>query len=201
MGLRDIIHRELENPGCPRCGETLGLRSITEMGQPKWECTICKAHGYFDPEAENPFELHPRFKGVGVSPKLKSADTPAPQRTGLQPPEYPKDEDAIVNAMVQAFSYESGVSMRDVEDQARVFAKAFMIFCERSARHGDTWKDSGWRGALFDSRKKMDRLWQEFMVNDEPPPDLDSALDLLNFVAFFVRGRTHGVEGTWNWRD
>lgn len=39
------------------------------------------------------------------------------------------------------------------------------------------------------------------MINEEPPPDLDSALDLLNFVAFFVRGRANNIEGTWGWRN
>ena len=82
-----------------------------------------------------------------------------------------------------------------------VFAEAFLIFCQRTDRHGASWKQSGWRGALFDSHKKMDRLWQEFMINEEPPPDLDSALDLLNFVAFFVRGRANNIEGTWGWRS
>jgi len=111
------------------------------------------------------------------------------------------NEAEIAKLLCDACGVPAGPDEIGYREQAEVFVEAFRIFVERSERHGDSWKQSGWRGALFDSRKKMDRLWQEFMVNDEPPRDLDSALDLLNFVAFFVRGRTHGVEGTWEWRD
>lgn len=84
--------------------------------------------------------------------------------------------------------------------QLSVFLAAFETYAERNARHADTWKDSGWRGALFDIRKKIDRLWNEYMVSDTPPNDLDSAMDAINYLAFFVRARETGVEGTWRWK-
>ncbi len=86
-------------------------------------------------------------------------------------------------------------------EQMDVFLGAFRIFANRSARHTETWKDSGWRGALFDIRKKVDRLWNEFMVQPYPPEDFDSAYDAINFLGFFIRAREYGIQGVWRWPD
>jgi hypothetical protein len=86
-------------------------------------------------------------------------------------------------------------------EQLTVFVDAWRIFRNRSARHGEGWKNSGWRGALFDMHKKMDRLWNEFMLSKSPPSDYDSALDLMNFAAFFIRGRRDGLTGRWQWPE
>jgi hypothetical protein len=85
-------------------------------------------------------------------------------------------------------------------DQLMAIFSAFETYAQRNARHTDTWKDSGWRGALFDIRKKIDRLWNEYMISDTPPNDLDSAIDAINYLAFFIRARETGVEGNWRWK-
>lgn len=88
----------------------------------------------------------------------------------------------------------------EAHEQAEVFAEAYMIFLDRSQRHADTWKDSGWRGALFDIRKKIDRLWNEHIVSGDAPADNDSALDAINFLAFFIRAKNNHIEGVWRWK-
>ena len=104
-------------------------------------------------------------------------------------------------SLVAEILREMGIApTEDHQEQLGVFLQAFEIFVERTERHGDTWKASGWRGALFDMHKKMDRLWNEFMVSDSPPEDVDSALDLINFAAFFVRAQQQGIKGTWRWK-
>lgn len=210
MGIGEQVTRRDGGPGCPRCGETRWLKRIMGIDAQRWECENCKAYGFFDPDADNPFELHPDLK-IKQEARLRSVAEsdamPTPpvggQRTGLQPPAWPDTRTAadVAAAMCDAAGVPGGPADGEYREQAMVFAEAFLIFIQRTDRHGSSWKQSGWRGALFDSRKKMDRLWQEFMINEEPPPDLDSALDLLNFVAFFVRGRANNIEGTWGWRN
>lgn len=74
------------------------------------------------------------------------------------------------------------------------------IYAERGQRHGDVWKDSGWKGMLFDMHKKMDRLWNEYMVSEKPPSDLDSAVDLINYTVFFILGKINNNDGKWRWK-
>lgn len=91
------------------------------------------------------------------------------------------------------------------DPQMAVFLEAFRIYQERNARHGDVvWKASGWNGMLNDMRKKLDRVWFEFMSiqadEDTSEMDLDSALDLLNYTVFFIRQvRASDKNGYWPW--
>lgn len=197
---------------CPVCqAEGLELFSFEYNDMMEWKCR--RGHrGTLNRDTEEMTVTSPRgFKSVAES---DAAPTPpvGGQRTGLQPPEAPwpsinmagrsmLNEAEIAHLLCEACGVPSGPTEEGYREQAMVFVQAFLIFCQRTDRHGSSWKQSGWRGALFDSHKKMDRLWQEFMINEEPPPDLDSALDLLNFVAFFVRGRANNIEGTWGWRS
>lgn len=182
---------------CPVCqAEGLSLFSFQHTDLVQWECP--RGHkGTFDRDTEEIVVTSPQgFKSV-----VESDAAPAPWPTINWAGRSMLNEAEIAHLLCEACGVPSGPTEEGYREQAMVFVEAFRIFVQRSERHGESWKQSGWRGAMFDSRKKMDRLWQEFMVNDEPPGDLDSALDLLNFVAFFVRGRTHGVEGSWEWRD
>lgn len=108
--------------------------------------------------------------------------------------EVPNDR---VSKILIAMDMEDNLENRS---QVTVFVDTLSIFRERSKRHSGVWKDSGWRGALFDTRKKTDRLWNEFMVSDNPPEDLDSAYDAINFLAFFIRGKKANINGTWRWK-
>jgi len=84
-------------------------------------------------------------------------------------------------------------------EQVGVMIDCLELFCQRGNRHGEVWKNSGWQGALFDARKKIERLWNEFMAGDTPPDDLDSALDAINYLAFFVRAQRTGLKSLWKW--
>jgi hypothetical protein len=91
------------------------------------------------------------------------------------------------------------------DPQMAVFHHAFRLYQERNAGHRDVWKESGWMGMLVDIRKKADRLWVQYNAyepdEDVTQADLDSALDLLNFTAFFIRQvRNNNRNGSWDWR-
>jgi hypothetical protein len=74
--------------------------------------------------------------------------------------------------------------------QLRVMMEAFAIFVERNGRYRDEWRRTGWRGAMFEMRKKISRVWQVFWAGKATKaPDLlyDDALDAINFTCFFIR--------------
>jgi hypothetical protein len=88
------------------------------------------------------------------------------------------------------------------DPQMDVFMKAMLIYYERQEEHGDAvWQASGWKGMLVDMRKKLDRLW--FKYWGEVPTNevnLDSAYDLLNYTAFFIRQvEANNPDGKWPW--
>ena len=75
------------------------------------------------------------------------------------------------------------------------FMPAIRIMVDRSNLRGELWQQSGWRGALYEARKKMERLWRSWWLGDQT--DDDSALDLLNFTGFFIRAATDKYEEPW----
>lgn len=98
----------------------------------------------------------------------------------------------------------------DMSDpQLRVLLEAYAIYLQRQSEHGDkVWKASGWRGMLVDMRKKLDRAWFKFWDRDAGVPlvtddaSLDSAIDLINFTAFFIRQvRAGDRDGSWPWEN
>lgn len=81
-----------------------------------------------------------------------------------------------------------------VAQMTDVFLPAVGIMCGRSSLRGEIWRQSGWRGSLFEARKKMHRLWYAWWENDRA--DDDSALDLLNYIGFALRARDADI-GPW----
>ena len=75
-------------------------------------------------------------------------------------------------------------------NQLHVLIGAFEKFVERNARYQDVWRESGWKGSLFDMRKKLTRIWRVFW-RGEPTAQIDlecdDAYDLINFTVFFIR--------------
>lgn len=80
-----------------------------------------------------------------------------------------------------------------------VLLDAMKIHHERNLRYKDQWKESGWMGALYDMRKKAARLFRQYF-GEQPTEGAneDDAWDLINFAAFFIRGRSAKNKwGTW----
>jgi hypothetical protein len=77
-------------------------------------------------------------------------------------------------------------------DQLSIFMDAMDLYQARRQRYGDGWQRYGWLDSLFHMRNKMLRIEAEFWTT---PPDnsheatvrLDNAMDLLNYIAFFIR--------------
>lgn len=100
----------------------------------------------------------------------------------------------------------NGGRNQSIIDQMAVFIQAVDLYAQRNDEHGDAvWQSSGWRGMLVDIRKKSERLWNKYWGRgnaaiDPPNPNDDSALDLINFTAMFLRQLRAGEEnGTWGW--
>ena len=78
-----------------------------------------------------------------------------------------------------------------VAQLTEVFLPAVALMCGRAPLRGQIWTQSGWRGALYEARKKMHRLWYSWWEGDGS--DDDSALDLLNYLGFSIRARNAGI--------
>ena len=91
----------------------------------------------------------------------------------------------------------------DHEHLASWLIEAVDVFRQRNHRHGadSRWRIKGWQGNLFHMRDKAERLWHEFMVADEQPDDLDSAIDLINYTLFFLVCYSDNDSGTWGWQN
>lgn len=84
-----------------------------------------------------------------------------------------------------------------VDQLAEAFLPALSIICERGYHpEGITWREAGWRGLLTDIKKKSNRLWYRSWIKGGY--DSDSAMDLINFAAFYYRLENRGKEwGDW----
>jgi hypothetical protein len=80
-----------------------------------------------------------------------------------------------------------------------VFAFALEIMDERQEKYGDGWKKWGWRGQLIKMKDKERRVWSTFWKKGDKTADLDDAIDLLNYTAFFIMGITRDIEGEVDW--
>jgi hypothetical protein len=96
------------------------------------------------------------------------------------------------------------------EDQLRiVFERCLAIFRERNRQHKDSWKREGWRGCLFNLRRKVERGWDHLwsldprdLDTDTLHRDVDDLLDSINYGALAViateEGNRDGQGGWWN---
>lgn len=85
-----------------------------------------------------------------------------------------------------------------------IFSRCLRIFKERNAQHKDSWKREGWRGCLFNLRRKVERAWDHLW--DQDPRDFDSEymdqhvddlLDSINYAALSVIAVEDGNKGGW----
>lgn len=77
------------------------------------------------------------------------------------------------------------------------FLPALTVMCKRGYNpDGETWKKGGWRGLLFELRKKTERMWHRSWTNDQF--DDDSPIDMINYAGFYYRFRCEGLPwGEW----
>lgn len=74
-----------------------------------------------------------------------------------------------------------------VEQLVLAFMPALGKMVERrhNGAYREVWKRFGWRGALYESRKNIERLWNSWWLAE--PSSTDPAVDLLNYTGFFLR--------------
>lgn len=75
-----------------------------------------------------------------------------------------------------------------IRQLTQAFLPALQIMCERN--YGEAWKDGGWRGLVYEMRKKMDRVWHRSWLGSLF--DADSGLDMINYAGFYYRMRCQG---------
>lgn len=109
----------------------------------------------------------------------------------------------LIDAMLAMGFFEDETMLKETDvQQFAVFMEAYMIFRERNGRYNDEWRVTGWKGALFELRKKVSRVWRVFWKGTATKPDhllYDDALDAINFIVFFIRlHRENGLPwGEW----
>lgn len=85
--------------------------------------------------------------------------------------------------------------------QAMVFLEALCTMRGRQQGYKDVWRLSGWRGMLFDVKKKAERLWFQYWFGGGAE-HCDSGIDIINYAAFFVRQFRAGDEhGHWHYGE
>lgn len=78
-------------------------------------------------------------------------------------------------------------SARQVND---VFVEAIEKYAERNAVYQDGWKEASWNDLRLQMKHKMGRILRQDWSTHE---DLDDAIDLLVYTAFFVIQVREGV--------
>jgi hypothetical protein len=92
-----------------------------------------------------------------------------------------------------------------LEMHAQILHKAMALMVERDEHYSDQWKKYGWRGAIFNLRRKAERAWSilfnkpelEVMATDE-----DDLLDIVNYAAMCIAMmREQNRDGVPEWWD
>lgn len=85
-----------------------------------------------------------------------------------------------------------------VEQLTYAFLPALRIMCERGYQpNGASWKKSGWRGQLFEIKKRAERLWETSWLRNRFNPN--DSLDIINYAGFYYRtGGTGPAWGDWD---
>lgn len=90
-----------------------------------------------------------------------------------------------------------GVVDSTVEQASEIFSQCLKIMMERNAHHRGSWEREGWKGTLFNVRRKLERVWDRFWKSNEAQSDLDDAYDLINYTALMIIAMEQGIEGDW----
>ena len=82
-------------------------------------------------------------------------------------------------------------------EQMAVMLEAYHKYLERNAVYENLWQDYGWMDTLTHVRSKAMRIVRKFWRDETAPKataalHLDDALDLVNYVVFFIRNVREG---------
>lgn len=110
--------------------------------------------------------------------------------------------------------------MNSTEQLRGILDEAAVIYEQRDQQYGDQWKKYGYRGTLYNARRKIERAW-ETLWNAAPVgqievttfeeaerhyapddmPDVDDLLDTINYCAMTIMevraGNRDGTGGWW----
>jgi hypothetical protein len=195
-----LIHCFMEPTGYPRYlykHNDLGVYEITdsltvarEFGIPK-----NKPAEKTKPEYQ---ELKKAWEDYNMAEEQRKPISERAWNKGMYQEHDPNDPNTARKA-AEAFLTVCGLPLVPdaVEQLTEAFLPALRIICERGYHpEGNTWRESGWRGILFKIREKSARLWYRSWIKGGY--DDDSAIDLVNFSAFYYRLRNAGKEwGEW----
>jgi hypothetical protein len=79
----------------------------------------------------------------------------------------------------------------DMDDLKEIFGEALEKFKERNETYKDGWRTSGAHSHLEQMKHKVKRLLNTY--DGEGGEDLDDAIDLLNYTAFFIIQHRQGI--------
>jgi hypothetical protein len=78
-----------------------------------------------------------------------------------------------------------------VAQLVEAFLPCLAIICERGYDpNGANWRSMGWRGLIFEAKKRLNRLFFNSWKNRTYDPN--NAIDLMNYVAYYYRLRNEG---------
>lgn len=84
-----------------------------------------------------------------------------------------------------------------------VLLKARRIYEERGRTRGEMWRGQGWRGALFNMKTCMERIWRAYWAADPDNLDekaMDDVLDMINYAVFaYIMLEERNRDGNWNY--
>ncbi len=100
------------------------------------------------------------------------------------------DESSFTTQNDAAFTFMKACGLDPTPDAVgqltEVFLPCLEIMCRRPWNpEGQTWRQAGRLGALADVRKKFQRLWERAWIHGKEHDD--SAIDLINYVGFYLR--------------
>jgi hypothetical protein len=114
-----------------------------------------------------------------------------------------KEPSAIIGPQEEAAEFLRAIGLPEnadaIDQLARVFVPCLTIMCERGnhSPEGNSWRRSGWKAQLHEVFKKVERLrWASWLHSGT---DTDSAIDAINYLGFYVRGKEDGIDAWAHW--
>lgn len=151
-------------------------------------------------------EGHARLRDARTRLEADIAAIPTPLPpdavTAWIPGPAPEDseEHPIPPALSENFDKNSPAA-KAIRETSEVLEEALGIYVDRFPKYRDNWRRYGWRGSLFNLRRKVERAWDLFWDAEENgTEDVDDLLDVIVYAATTIRAlREHNRDGEGNW--